>query len=134
MPRRDPAKAVQVLDLVLEFFGDGSRWIKRDFGDGHGNRCLVGELRHIRRTHGMRADGAGYYLRVAMCNQLERVITPSFWPRSKVTKAPLPAIMWVNLMGFNDKCETYDELRQVIVEARQLAAADIEQQPARLAA
>ena len=26
MQRRDPAKAVQVLDLVLEFFGNGHRW------------------------------------------------------------------------------------------------------------
>jgi hypothetical protein len=29
MPRRDPAKAVQALDLLLEFFGEnGERWMK----------------------------------------------------------------------------------------------------------
>jgi hypothetical protein len=43
MPRRDPAKAVQVLDLLLGFFGDhGEHWLQHQLGDGTGNRYLVG--------------------------------------------------------------------------------------------
>ncbi len=28
-------KAVQLLDLVLEFFAEGSNWIRGDYHDGH---------------------------------------------------------------------------------------------------
>ena len=28
MDTRDPAEAVEVLDLLLKFFGDGERWVK----------------------------------------------------------------------------------------------------------
>ena len=48
---RDPdsaAKAVDMLDLLIEFFDDGERWIKGKLDDGAGNRCLVGALRDIR--------------------------------------------------------------------------------------
>ena len=31
MYARDPAEAVEVLHLVLKFFGDGERWIKGSF-------------------------------------------------------------------------------------------------------
>jgi hypothetical protein len=50
MAERDPAKALQVLDLLLEFFADGAHWLQGDFRDENGNRCLVGALRHLRRT------------------------------------------------------------------------------------
>jgi hypothetical protein len=47
MPRdaHSVAKAVDVLDLLIEFFNDGERWIKGKLDDGAGNRCLVGALR-----------------------------------------------------------------------------------------
>jgi hypothetical protein len=31
MNERDPVKAVEVLDLLLKFFGDGERWLKGRF-------------------------------------------------------------------------------------------------------
>jgi len=37
MQRRDPSKAVQVLDLVLEFFGNGHRWRRYRLRDSEGN-------------------------------------------------------------------------------------------------
>ena len=43
MPRdaHSAAKAVDMLDLLIEFFDDGDRWIKGKLDDGAGNRCLV---------------------------------------------------------------------------------------------
>jgi hypothetical protein len=115
MQRRDPAKAVQVLDLVLEFFGNGHRWRRYRLRDSEGNRCLAGALGHVRRAHRISGDGARYYLMKAIYPDLG---------------IPVPVEM------FNDDCETYDQVKQVIIEARALAAADLvqEHQPARLAA
>ena len=47
MPRdaHSAAKAVDMLDLLIEFFDDGDRWIKGKLDDGAGNRSLVGALR-----------------------------------------------------------------------------------------
>jgi hypothetical protein len=48
---RNPAKAVEVPDGLLAFFGDrGEHWIRERLGDRHGNRCLVGALRYIRQV------------------------------------------------------------------------------------
>ena len=44
MGARDPAKAIEVLDLLLKFFGNGERWVKGRLSDRRGNRCLVGAL------------------------------------------------------------------------------------------
>ena len=51
----DAAKAVQMLDLLGEFFADGSRWIRGEFHDDDGNRCLVGAMRHIRAVRNFMA-------------------------------------------------------------------------------
>ena len=37
----DPAEAVQVLDLLLKFFGNGERWVRGRLSDRRGNRCLA---------------------------------------------------------------------------------------------
>jgi hypothetical protein len=43
MPRRDPAKAMQVFDTMLEFFDGGRRWAQEEMVTGDGQaRCLVG--------------------------------------------------------------------------------------------
>ncbi len=96
--RRDPAKAVQVLDLMLEFFDGGAAWLQREFRDEHDNRCLVDALRHVRRRHGITGDGAGHYLRAAM-------------PRR------------VQLAAYNDDCKQFIELHALIVLARRMAVA-----------
>jgi hypothetical protein len=75
MPRRDPAKAVQVLDLLLGFFGDhGEHWLRHQLGDGTGNRCLVGALAYVRRHHGIKGDGAGHYLADAIPRRIATLI------------------------------------------------------------
>jgi hypothetical protein len=40
MRAREPAEAVEVLNLVLKFFGDGERWIKGRFSDRRGSCAL----------------------------------------------------------------------------------------------
>jgi hypothetical protein len=41
MSARDRAEAIEVLDLLLKFFGEGERWVKGRLSDRRGNRCLV---------------------------------------------------------------------------------------------
>ena len=43
MPEAEMGKAVQVLDLLLEYFGDrGEHWTRDCYNDGGDRRCLVG--------------------------------------------------------------------------------------------
>src|ERR1700737_846576 len=62
MGARDPAEAVELMDLLLKFFGDGERWVKGRLSDRRGNRCLVGALDFVSSHHGMKGDGAERYL------------------------------------------------------------------------
>jgi hypothetical protein len=105
------AKAVQMLDLLTEFFEDGQRWIRGDFHDDLGNRCLVGAMRHIRAVHHLYGDPTRYYLQKAM---------------------PLREL---GLMGFNDSRKEFQELLNLIAPARDLALADVRKdQPLSMAA
>jgi hypothetical protein len=108
MPRdaHSDEKAVDLLDLLIEFFDDGERWIKGKIDDGAGNRCLVGALRYIRDGHNLHGALTRLYLLKAM-------------QRS-------PKTGWTGLISFNDRCRDFGELREVILQARKLAVADIE--------
>src|ERR1700694_5051909 len=53
---------VEVMDLLLMFFGDGERWVKGRLSDRRGNRCLIGALDFVSSHHGMKGDGAERYL------------------------------------------------------------------------
>jgi hypothetical protein len=56
MPKADAGKAVRVLDLLLEFFGEGgAHWTRGRYHDGHGRRCLIGALDFLRRKHRIRS-------------------------------------------------------------------------------
>ena len=103
MPRdaHSAAKAVDMLDLLIEFFDDGERWIKGKLDDGAGNRCLVGALRDIRDEHNLHGVPTRVYLLKAM-------------QRS-------PKTGWTGLISFNDRCRDFGELREVILQARKLA-------------
>ena len=50
MGARDPAEAVEVLNLILTFFGDGECWVKGRLSDRRGNRCLVGALDFVTKS------------------------------------------------------------------------------------
>jgi hypothetical protein len=52
MSKAAAGKAVRVLDLLPEFFGeDGAHWTRGRYHDGHSRRCLIGALDFLRRKH-----------------------------------------------------------------------------------
>jgi hypothetical protein len=107
----DTAKAVQLLDLMLEFFADDGHWTRGSYDDGKGGHCLVGALLHLGRKHGLPTASAIALLQDAM---------------------PRPGLP---LVHFNDKrCSSAVELRSVILKARRLAHDDAERERAAAAA
>jgi hypothetical protein len=101
------AKAVQLLDLMLEFFADEDHWTRGCYDDGNGAHCLVGALLHLGRTHSLPTAPAIALLQDAM---------------------PRPGLP---LVHFNDRrCGTIAELRSVILRARRLAHDDAERERA----
>jgi len=98
MAHADAAKAVQLLDLMLEFFVDDGHWARGCYNDGNGGRCLVGALLHIGRQHSLPTRPVVDLLQDAM---------------------PRPGLP---LVYFNDtRCSSIAELRSIIVKARRLA-------------
>jgi|SRR6516165_1651384 hypothetical protein len=51
MPKAEIGQAVQLLDLMLEFFADDGHWTRGSYDDGDGGHCLVGALLHLSRKH-----------------------------------------------------------------------------------
>jgi hypothetical protein len=107
MPHVDTAKAVQLLDLMLEFFADDGHWTRGSYDDGKGGHCLVGALLHLGRKHGLPTAPAIALLQDAM---------------------PRPGLP---LVHFNDtRCGSAAQLRSVILKARRLAHDDAERERA----
>jgi hypothetical protein len=105
MPEAEITKALQLLDLMLEFFVDDGHWTRGCYEDGKGGHCLVGALLHLSRKHRLPTALVIALLQDAM-------------PR-----AGLP------LVHFNDThCGSVDELRSVILKARRLACDDAERE------
>src|SRR5215468_12748906 len=98
MPEVDTAKAVLLLDLILEFFADDGHWTRGSSDDGKGGHCLVGALLHLGRKHCLPTAPVIALLQDAM---------------------PRPGLP---LVHFNDtRCGSAAELRSVILKARRLA-------------
>ena len=111
MPRAEIAKAVQLLDLMLEFFAEDGHWARGRYDDGNGGHCLVGALLHLSRKHRLPRAPAIALLQDAM---------------------PRPGIP---LVHFNDtRCGSIAELRSVIVKAHRLAHDDAQRARAAAAA
>jgi len=107
MPEVDTAKAVQLLDLMLEFFADDGHWTRGSYDDGKGGHCLVGALLHLGRKHLLPTAPVIALLQDAM---------------------PRPGLP---LVHFNDRrCGSAAELRAVILKARRLAHDDAERERA----
>ena len=107
MPDAEIAIAVQLLDLMLEFFADEGHWTRGGYDDGNGGHCLVGALLHLSREHRLPTGPAIELLQDAM---------------------PRPGLP---LVHFNDtRCGSIAELRSVIVKARRLARDDAERERA----
>jgi len=98
MPETEIGKAVQLLDLMLEYFADDEHWTRGCYDDGHGGHCLVGAILHLSRKHRLPSAPAIALLQDAM---------------------PRPGLP---LVHFNDtRCGSAAELRSVILKARRLA-------------
>jgi hypothetical protein len=138
MHARDPAEAVEVLHLVLKFFGDGERWIKGRFTDRRGNCCLVGALDFVSAHHAIKGDAAERYLAAAISDERGRRIRgrENGEDYAKLRAALRRAMRgdWYrasetllrrdSLSDFNDGCEDFAELRALIVQARARAMHD----------
>jgi hypothetical protein len=111
MPEADIAKAVQLLDLMLAFFGADGHWTRGCYDDGNDGHCLVGALLRLARQHRLPTAPAIALLQDAM---------------------PQPGLP---LVHFNDtRCGSAAELRSVILKARRLADDDVERERAAAAA
>ena len=110
MPEAEIARAVQLLDLMLDFFAHDGHWTRGSYDDGSGGHCLVGALLHLSRKHRLPAAPAIALLQDAM---------------------PRPGLP---LVHFNDtRCGSVAELRSVILKARRLAHDDAERERAAVA-
>jgi len=139
MYARDPAEAVEVLDLLLKFFGNGERWVKGRLSNGRGNRCLVGALDFVSSHHGVKGDAAERYLAdeislAAACNDggvdcarfrasLRLALSGG---RYRVSESVLRRD---SLSDFNDGCKDFSELRALILQARAAAMNDADAVP-----
>jgi hypothetical protein len=107
MSQAEIANAVQLLDLMLEFFADDGHWTRGRYDDGNGGHCLVGALLHLSRKHRLPTAPAIALLQDAM---------------------PRPGLP---LVHFNDACcGSAAELRSIILKARRLAHDHAEQERA----
>jgi hypothetical protein len=107
MPEAEIAKAVKLLDLMLEFFADDGHWTRGCYDDGKGGHCLVGALLRLGRQHGLPTAPAIALLQDAM---------------------PRPGLP---LVHFNDtRCGSAAELRSIILKARRIAHDDAERERA----
>src|SRR6201984_3080710 len=105
MPEPQIAKAVQLLDLMLEHFVDDGHWTRGRYDDGNGGLCVVGALLHLSRKHRLPRAPAIALLQDAM---------------------PRPGLP---LVHFNDACcGSVAELRSIILKARLLAAGQADQE------
>jgi len=107
MPEAEIAKAVQLLDLMLEFFADDGHWARGCYDDENDGHCLVGALLHLSHKHRLPTAPAIALLQDAM---------------------PRPGLP---LVHFNDtRCSSVAKLRSVILKARRLARDDAERERA----
>jgi hypothetical protein len=99
--------AVSFLDLLLDYFADGSAWTRGDLEDRQGRRCLVGAIHYLRREHQLSSRAAE--------DLLQHALPPGH----------------CHLALFNDRCAHIAELRALILGARVLALAAAEDRPRR---
>ena len=107
MPEAEISRAVQLLDLMLNFFAHDGHWTCGSYDDGNGGHCLVGALLYLSRKHRLPTAPAITLLQDAM---------------------PRPGLP---LVQFNDtRCGSLAGLRSIILKARRLADDHAEQERA----
>jgi hypothetical protein len=132
MDARDPSEAVEILDLLLTFFGKGERGIKGRLNDRRGKCCLGGALDFVSNRYATRGDAAERYLADAIADQreqrprchgdgmdcarlreaLRRAMRGEWYQASEAVPRP------DSLSDFNDGCKDFTEPRDLIEVAR----------------
>ena len=91
MRQPDPAKAMQVLEAIYLFYGEGEHWTRGVRNDRRGKHCLFGAIElHCKDPATMRA--------------VVDYIGAAIWPRSDREYSP------ERLMTFNDRCSGTDRI------------------------
>jgi hypothetical protein len=104
-------KARQALIALTELevlLGDGKKWVQRNYHDDTGGHCLVGGLQVIRAKHGITSDADAYL-------------------RHAIRRMNYTATGAKGIERFNDRCQSYAEIKAVIVLAKQSAQMVVEQ-------
>jgi hypothetical protein len=118
MPRRDAADALLVLNTMLEFFDGGRHWTRGHMRASDGNRCLVGALQHVRAELRIQKDGTAELLHSLVTDHQRRAV---------FCRQSMPRSLRIlhRLMYFNDRCQSYQDVRELIVRARERAQAEL---------
>lgn len=59
----DPARVIDLLDALLDFFGPyGEHWLRDAYDDERGNRCLAAAVEDIECEHNSIGCGLTHYL------------------------------------------------------------------------
>jgi hypothetical protein len=102
------AKAVYVIDRMLEMFDGGKYWVCGHWflhhPDGSKQRCLLTALRAVRKTDKISGDNAGRYL--------ARAIFEKHGER-------------LSIIMYNDGHPNFADIERALHRARELAAQDI---------
>jgi hypothetical protein len=144
MLARDPAEAVEVLKLLLRFFGDGERWIKGRLSDRRGKCCLVGALDFVSSHHAIEGEAAERYLAGTISDEKERRVrrdeNGEDYARLRAAlrrairgdgyQASEAVLRRDSLSDFNDGCKDFAELRALLVQACAAAMNDADSWPA----
>jgi hypothetical protein len=131
MGEHDPAEAVEVLDRLLKFFGDGERWVKGRLSDRQGNRCLIGALDFVSSHHAIQSDAAERYLADEISAAGDCHDAGGDWARFRASlrralsggryRVSETVLRRDSLSDFNDGCKDFAELRTLILQARAAA-------------
>jgi hypothetical protein len=138
MDTRDPAEAVEILEQLLRFFGEGERWIKGRFSDRRGKCCLVGALDVVSGQHATGSEAAERYLADAISDRRdyghpchEDVVDYARLraalrraARGEWYQASESVLRRDSLADFNDGCRDFAELRALIEQAHARAMND----------
>jgi hypothetical protein len=96
-------KAVQVLDLMLDFLADDDHWTRGSYDDRNGRRCLVGAFLHFSANDSLARAQVMSLLQAALPRRQRGLIT------------------------FNDRfCRGAADIRSVILKARAIAIEDVQ--------
>jgi hypothetical protein len=113
---------------MLEYFDGGKRWMRGALRDASGeHRCLIGALRDVRQGQQIREAGAEFCLRAALLSTLDELDPFIGDAMARLCGHREPGVLPdLDLMTCNDGGDSYDEVRKLIVEAREIAQAELD--------